>query len=608
MKKILLLLTLAIISTSMMAQRTYSTFYHQRASLFEYLPVSSNDIILLGNSITNGGEWSELFGNPNVKNRGISGDICMGVYDRLGAITKGEPAKIFLLIGINDIGRGAHPDSVVVEISSVIQKIKEESPSTQIYLQSILPLNNSFGMFEGHTKHWKEIKPLNKRLEELAFEKQIEYINLYSSFVETGTDLLNPNYTNDGLHLMGEGYMKWVELLSPHIERQSNIVEHNLNFATQQLTYALQAMDTAIENDERSASSKQRNPLVSPRTLNNDGTLRMAPAYEWTSGFFPGTMWYMYELTKDAKWAQLAREFTGTVESQKSNKGTHDLGFMMYNSFGNGLRLTNDSTYKPVLMESARSLITRYQSKAKTLRSWDHNRDKWQCPVIIDNMMNLELLFWAFRESGDSTFYNIAVNHANTTMQNHFRSDYSTYHVVDYDSETGEVLNRQTQQGFADESTWSRGQAWALYGFTTMYRETNDKAYLELAHKIANFIFTHPNLPTDLIPFWDYDAPNIPNEERDVSAATITASALYELSTYDGSQASQYKKWADTILQNLTNSYRATLNSDGGFLLLHSTGAKSLGSEIDVPLVYADYYFMEALLRKQKLERGEVLF
>ena len=221
--------------------------------------------------------------------------------------------------------------------------------------------------------------------------------------------------------------------------------------------------------------------------------------------------------------------------------------------------------------------------------------------------MNFELLFWAFRESGDSTFYDIAVNHANTTMENHFRPNYSTYHVVDYDIETGEVLMKQTHQGYADESTWSRGEAWALYGFTTMYRETKDEAYLELAHKITNFIFTHPNLPADLIPYWDFDAPNIPNEERDVSAATITASALYELSTYGGSQSKQYKKWADTILRNLTNSYRVTLNSDGGFLLLHSTGAKSLGSEIDVPLVYADYYFIEGLLRKQKLESGDNL-
>lgn len=608
MKRKIFLLAMVIISINLLAQQKHSTFYYQRTSLFEKLPSSTNDIILLGNSITNGGEWSELFGNTNVKNRGISGDICLGVYDRLDAITAKQPAKIFLLIGINDIGRGTAPDSVVMGIDRIIEKIQSQLPKTSIYLQSILPVNESFGMFDGHTKHWKEIKPLNTKLEALAKTKNIAYIDLYSEFVEPGTDKLNPLYTNDGLHLLGEGYMKWVEILTPLIERHTNIVEHNFDFASQQLSYALQVMDDAIQNDKRDNEVKLRNPLVSPRTLNKDGTLKMAPANEWTSGFFPGTLWYMYENTKDSKWEKLAREYTATVENQQLNKGTHDIGFMMYNSFGNGLRLTNDASYKPILMESAKSLISRYKPNAKTIRSWDHGAKNWQCPVIIDNMMNLELLFWAFKESGDSTFYTIAVNHANTTMKNHFRTDYSTYHVVDYDMETGQVLMKQQHQGFADESTWSRGQAWALYGFTTMYRETKDEAYLEQAHNITNFIFAHPNLPADLIPYWDYDAPNIPNEERDVSAATITASALYELSTYGGKSASKYKKWADTILQNLTNNYRATLNSDGGFLLLHSTGAKSLNSEIDVPLVYADYYFMEALLRKQKLESGEELF
>lgn len=223
-------------------------------------------------------------------------------------------------------------------------------------------------------------------------------------------------------------------------------------------------------------------------------------------------------------------------------------------------------------------------------------------------MMNLELLFWASKETGDPIFHDIAIVHANTTMKNHFRDDYSTYHVIDYDTITGEVLNRNQHQGYKDESTWSRGEAWAIYGFTATYRDTKDESYLKVARNIADFIFTHPNLPTDLIPYWDFDAPNIPNEERDVSAATITASALYELSTYGGDKAEQYKKWADTILENLTKDYRASLNSDGGFLLLHSTGAKSLNSEIDVPLVYADYFFLEALLRKQKLERNQTLF
>lgn len=389
---------------------------------------------------------------------------------------------------------------------------------------------------------------------------------------------------------------------------KTKIIETNFDFASKQLTYAFQVIDSAIQNDNRNVDIRTRNPLISPRTLNDDGTLRMRPSHEWTSGFFPGTLWYMYEYTKDTTWKQKAKEFTASVEKEKSNTGTHDLGFMMFNSFGNGLRLINEESYKPILIESAKSLISRYVQNAKTIRSWDHNKDKWQCPVIIDNMMNLELLFWASKETGDSTFYNIAVTHANTTMKNHFRPDYGTYHVIDYDTITGDVLHRNQHQGYADESTWSRGQAWGLYGYTATYRNTRDEAYLELAKNIATFIFTNPNLPEDLIPYWDFSAPNIPNEERDVSAATITASALYELSTYGGDNAKQYKIWADNILENLTKDYRATLNSDGGFLLLHSTGAKSLKTEIDVPLVYADYYFIEALIRKQKLDSGKDLF
>ncbi len=218
MKKNLFLIALLIISVNVLAQRKYSTFYHQRASLFEELPTSDNDIILLGNSITNGGEWSELFGNPNIKNRGISGDICLGVYDRLSTITDGQPAAIFLLIGINDISRGAAPDSIVAGIGKIVDKIKTESPNTDIYVQSVLPLNEDFGMFGGHTKHWKEIKPMNKKLEALAKDMQVEFIDLYSGFVEPGTDKLNPLYTNDGLHLLGKGYLKWVEMITPYME------------------------------------------------------------------------------------------------------------------------------------------------------------------------------------------------------------------------------------------------------------------------------------------------------------------------------------------------------------------------------------------------------
>ncbi len=379
-------------------------------------------------------------------------------------------------------------------------------------------------------------------------------------------------------------------------KQTADIVRNNFDFAAEQLTYAFDEID-AVKHDAK----------FSPRTINKDGELELVVPRDWTSGFFPGSLWFMYEYTGEAKWEEDARKFTAPIEPQQFTTSTHDLGFILNNSFGNGLRLTNDESYKPILMQAAKSLISRYKPGAKVIRSWDFSQDKWQCPVIIDNMMNLELLFWATKESGDPTYYDIAVNHANTTIDNHFRSDYGTYHVIDYDTITGEVRNRHTHQGLAHESTWARGEAWALYGYTMCYRETGDTKYLDQANKIVGFIFNNPNLPDDLVPYWDFDAPEIPNEPRDVSAATVTASALYELSTFNSAQGEQYKKWADTILENITANYRAALHADRGFLLLHSTGSKPSNSEVDVPLSYADYYFLEALLRKDKLENNKPL-
>lgn len=395
-------------------------------------------------------------------------------------------------------------------------------------------------------------------------------------------------------------------------QTSEDIVKKDFDFASSQLAFAMTEIDKAIaEESDKSRERRERNnwgPLVNPRTIDKEGRLELVVSRDWTSGFYPGELWYMYEYTKDKKWETAARKYTDPLEREKLNGGTHDMGFKIYCSFGNGYRLTNDENYKKIMLESAYTLITRYKPNAKVIRSWDFSKDKWQCPVIIDNMMNLELLFWAFKESRDSTFYNIAVNHARTTIKNHFREDYGTYHVIDYDTITGEVLKRNTHQGFSDESTWARGEAWAIYGYTMCYRETGLPEFLEQAQKVANFIFTHPNLPEDLIPYWDYDAPEIPNEPRDASAATVTASALYELSIYDKENGEKYKKWADTMLENLSKNYLAKQGEDRGFLLLHSTGSKPSNSEVDVPLVYADYYFLEALLRKQKLEETGKLF
>lgn len=382
--------------------------------------------------------------------------------------------------------------------------------------------------------------------------------------------------------------------------KETDVVKDSFDFAGQQLKYAF----TQIDSAKASMPEEQlkRKP-VSPRTIEDNGALRLVASRDWTSGFFPGELWYMYEYTQDDFWKKQAQAFTANIEDQKTNGGTHDMGFKMYCSFGNGYRLTNDANYKNILLESAATLITRYKPIIGCIRSWDHSRDKWQCPVIIDNMMNLELLFWAFRTSGDSLFYNVAVNHARTTMKNHFRDDYSSYHVVDYDTITGAVLHKHTHQGYAHESAWSRGQAWGLYGYTVCYRETGLPEFLEQAKHIENYIFSSPTLPEDLVPYWDFNAPGIPNEPRDASAATVTASALYELSMYDPAKRQDYVTKANTILENLSANYRAAAGKDRGFLLLHSTGTKMHNVEVDVPIVYADYYYLEALLRKQKLEK-----
>ncbi len=344
--------------------------------------------------------------------------------------------------------------------------------------------------------------------------------------------------------------------------------------------------------------------FMNPRTVHNDKTVYVSRE-DWTSGFFPGTMWYMYELTGDEKWKEYGINYTAQLEPVKSLTKHHDIGFIINCSFGNAYRITNDEEYKRVIIESAKSLGTRYRPVPGVIQSWDEDRgwqkDRgWMCPVIIDNMMNLELLFLATRLSGDSSFYKMAINHAENTLINHFRKDYSCYHVVDYDKTNGNVRGKSTAQGFADESAWARGQAWALYGFTMCYRETKDIRFLNLAENIFDFLFSHPNMPNDLVPYWDFNAPKIPDEPRDASAAAIIASALYELSTFkDG----EYKSTADKIMISLSSAdYLAGLNENGNFILKHSVGSIPHNNEIDVPLNYADYYFLEALSRKIKIE------
>lgn len=343
----------------------------------------------------------------------------------------------------------------------------------------------------------------------------------------------------------------------------------------------------------------------------NAQRLETSDAGWWTSGFYSGSLFYLYEFSHDTALLHEAQKCLKLLEPEQFNKSTHDLGFMMYCSFGNGLRLPDSPRYKDILLNSARSLSTRFNPIVGCIRSWDSK--PWHFPVIIDNMMNLELLFWASQTTGDTTFKHIAVTHANTTMRNHFRPDYSSYHVVDYDSATGAIIAKKTAQGYADSSAWARGQSWGLYGYTMVYRYTHDPLYLDQARHIAHFILTNPNLPADKIPYWDYNAPGIPpgtakttaigGPLRDASAAAIMASALIELSRYVAPREGRgYLDAAEEIIVNLSsNTYKAVVGSNGGFLLRHSLGNMPGHSEIDVPLTYADYYYIEAMLRYKEL-------
>ncbi len=339
-----------------------------------------------------------------------------------------------------------------------------------------------------------------------------------------------------------------------------------------------------------------------PQSTLPDGSPRDMPSSWWCSGFFGGSLWFIYEHNKAPQWKDAAHKWTMAVEKEQYNTRTHDLGFMIYCPFGNGYRLTKNEAYKPIMLTGAKSLSTRFDPKVGLIKSWESFKGGYTYPVIIDNMMNLELLFWAAKESGNKEFYNLSVIHADNTLKNHYRPDHSAYHVLCY-GPNGEVLARKNHQGAADESAWSRGQSWGLYGYTVMYRETKDKKYLDHARNIANFILTNPTLPADKIPYWDYSKPG---EERDASAGAIAASALFELSTYGGKDAKTYYNTAVQMLESLSKApYKAELGKNNHFILQHSTGHKLGNSEIDVPLVYADYYYLEALLRYEALNKGK---
>ncbi|MCT4601623.1 MAG: glycoside hydrolase family 88 protein [Marinifilum sp.] len=323
----------------------------------------------------------------------------------------------------------------------------------------------------------------------------------------------------------------------------------------------------------------------------------------WTVGFYPGILWQMYDVTKNEYWKQEALKRTLPLEPYKFNKEHHDVGFMMYCSYGQAYRLTGNKDYRDVLIESANSLISRFNPKVGTIKSWSNElHPQWKQHItIIDNMLNLELLFWASKETGDAKYRDIAVKHAETTMQHHFRDDFSSYHVVEYDENTGKIRNKNTSQGFADESVWARGQAWALYGYAMVYRETKNEQFLNFAINVAERFLA--GLPQDCIPYWDFELTGKKEEPRDASAAAIAASGLFELSDLlkDSKLKKRYCAAADAIINSLASPAYSARGVNDAFLL-HSTGAKPQGNEIDVALVYADYYYLEALRRRKTME------
>lgn len=370
----------------------------------------------------------------------------------------------------------------------------------------------------------------------------------------------------------------------------SNVINNDINFSTRQYSLMLQQIG-------------REGKVRIPKTIDKLGRMVYIPIDDWCSGFFPGSLCYLYQLTNDKSWLLQSKRFTETLDSIQYLTWHHDVGFMIGSSYLNIYRLNPNKAYKKTIIQTAKSLCTRFRKKAGVIQSWNVDRGwqskrGWTCPVIIDNMMNLELLFEATRLSGDSTYWKVAVSHANKTLENQFRKDGSCYHVVDYDPNNGAVLHRQTAQGYADNSAWARGQAWAVYGYTVCYRYTHDRKYLDQAVKTLNFVMQNPNLPDDLIPYWDFDAPNIPNEPRDASSAACIASALYEMNNYLPDNG--YTSLADRIIRSLSSpEYRAPLGKNGCFLLMHSVGSIPHNNEIDVPLNYADYYFLEALTRRK---------
>lgn len=370
---------------------------------------------------------------------------------------------------------------------------------------------------------------------------------------------------------------------------------HISNFAFRTLLFIYPFWNINILESIGLVKSKGETKKIMPIALDDRGEIVMASIYDWRSGFYPGILWLMYEYTHQQFYRDKALVYTRKL-NPVLNYSKHDLGFMINNSYGKAYKELNRAEFKEALLLSAKTLRNRYNGRVHAIKSWNTS-NRWSFPVIIDNMMNLELLFHATPITGDSTFYRVAEHHARTTMRNHFRDDYSSYHVVDYDSVTGIPRRKGTSQGFSDESFWSRGQAWGLYGYTMCFRYTHDQLFLNQAVGIADFILSQ-KYASDRIPYWDMKCPISKDTPRDASSACIMASALLELCSYVKSPLKdQYYSYAYKLLSSLHYAYQSRVGENHGFLLMHSTSDFKRNVEVDVPLIYADYYYLEAILR-----------
>lgn len=390
-----------------------------------------------------------------------------------------------------------------------------------------------------------------------------------------------------------------IVLLSCSTKSKDSFVDNALDYCEQQTEKTL----TQLKGDSSIDYTFMPKNILKGQTQWN---CKKVTKEEWTGGFWPGVLWYDYEYTQNPKIKEEAEKFTSSLEFLSEIPAyDHDLGFLMFCSYGNAYRLTGNPLYKKVLLNTADTLATLFNPKVGTLLSWPREVKKrgWPHNTIIDNMINLELLFWAAKNGENKALYDIAVSHADKTMENQFKSDYSCYHVVVYDTITGKKIKGITHQGYSDQSMWARGQGWAIYGFTMCYRETMDKKYLDFVQKLTDAYLKR--LPKDLVPYWDFDDPSIPNAPKDASAAAIVASAMLELSTYlNNTKGESYKSLAVKMLKSLSSPEYQCGDNDSAFLC-HSTGHWPEKSEIDASIIYADYYYIEALLRLKKIEEGK---